>query len=231
MTATLASVFEPKAIVFDMDGLLLDTERIALATFEEACRRHDVVVDRAIYLRCVGTSVQGTREILQGVIGQDVYEGLNREWFALYKARVSTHAVDVKDGAIEILELARDIGLPLALATSTATELARTKLRLAGLVDFFDAIIGGDAVKQPKPHPEPYLAAARALGRAPNECWAIEDSDNGVRAAHAAGLFVFQVPDLVQPAEAVRGLGHPVVNSLRDVARVLNEQSTRRTVT
>lgn len=231
MIETVRLVFAPKAIVFDMDGLLLDTERIALSTFEQACEQRGLVVGREIYDRCIGTSIQGTREILVEVVGHEAYQGLSSEWARLYEARVLTQPVDVKDGAIELLELVESLGLPIALATSTATELAKTKMGLAGLAGFFDAIIGGDAVKNPKPHPEPYLTAARALNRAPNECWAVEDSDNGVRAAHSAGLFVFQVPDLVQPADSVRALGHRVVGSLRDVAALLSDPSTQRTVT
>ncbi len=227
----MTKLFAPQAIVFDMDGLLLDTERIALATFEDACRAHGLKVERTVYERCIGTSVQGTRDILGAALGYDIYDRLSREWSGRYEARVLTQAVDVKDGALEILELTRALRVPIALATSTATELARTKLRLAGLLDFFAAVVGGDAVANPKPHPEPYLTAARALGFAPNQCWAIEDSDNGVRAAHAAGLFVFQIPDLVQPAADVRGIGHPVLGSLREVARLLVEHSPRRTVT
>ena len=227
----MTKLFTPQAIVFDMDGLLLDTERIALATFEDACRAHGLDVARAVYERCIGTSVKGTRDILGRALGYDVYDRLNQEWFTRYGARVSTQAVDVKDGGREILELTRTLRIPVALATSTATELARTKLRLAGLLDFFAVIVGGDVVANAKPHPEPYLTAAATLGHAPNQCWAVEDSDNGVRAAHAAGLFVFQVPDLVQPAADVRGFGHHVVGSLRDVARLLVEHSSRRTVT
>ena len=213
--------FAPQAVVFDMDGLLLDTERIAMAMFEQACALHGVTFDRALYERCIGTSMQGTREILERALGVEVYDRVGHEWSRLYDARVGTQAVDVKDGARELLDLARGAGLPIALATSTATPLARTKLGLAGLDHYFAAIVGGDAVARGKPHPEPYLTAARTLGIEPRRCWAIEDSDNGVRAAHAAGLFVFQVPDLVQPAADVRGLGHRVVRSLRDVAREL----------
>jgi HAD superfamily hydrolase (TIGR01509 family) len=215
-------MFAPAALVFDMDGLLLDTERIALDAFQAACRGHGVVVDKEIYYLCIGSNNDGTREILQCALGPDFpYDRISKDWMELYHQRVSTQAVDLKDGALALLELVRRRRLPAALATSTHTALATTKLRLAGLDSYFSAIIGGDAVTHGKPHPEPYLAATRALGHSPAACWAIEDSDNGVRAAHAAGLFVLQVPDLVQPADAVRNLGHVIVNSLYDVAALL----------
>jgi HAD superfamily hydrolase (TIGR01509 family) len=218
----LTETFAPQALVFDMDGLLLDTERIALDTFDIACRAHGIVVEKEIYYLCIGSTGAATREILQRALGPDFpYEAISNDWSELYRARVSTQAVDLKDGALALLELVRGRRLPIALATSTRTALATTKLRLAGLDGYFSAIIGGDAVARGKPDPEPYLAATTALGVAPDRCWAIEDSDNGVRSAHAAGLYVLQVPDLVQPSAAVRGLGHVIVNSLYDVAALL----------
>jgi len=218
----LTGAFAPRALVFDMDGLLLDTERIALDAFQAACRGHGVTVDNEIYYLCIGSNNDGTREILQRALGPEFpYDRISKDWMALYHQRVSTQAVDLKDGALALLELVRRRGLPAALATSTHTALATTKLRLAGLDGYFSAVIGGDAVTRGKPDPEPYLAAARALGHSPATCWAIEDSDNGVRAAHAAGLFVLQVPDLVQPSAAVRNLGHVIVRSLYDVAALL----------
>ena len=218
----MTGTFAPRALVFDMDGLLLDTERIALDTFQIVCRAHGVVVENEIYYLCIGSNGAGTREILQRALGPDFpYEPISRDWMDLYHQRVSTQAVDVKDGAVALLDLVERRGLPVALATSTHTSLATTKLRLAGLDRYFSAIIGGDTVARGKPDPEPYLAATRALGHAPSTCWAIEDSDNGVRSAHAAGLYVLQVPDLVQPSAAVRSLGHTIVNSLFDVAALL----------
>jgi HAD superfamily hydrolase (TIGR01509 family) len=219
----LTETFAPRALVFDMDGLLLDTERIALDTFDIACRAHGVVVEKEVYYLCIGSNGAGTREILERELGPDFpYEAISTVWSDLYRARVSTQAVDLKDGALALLELVRRRGLPIALATSTRTGLAETKLRLAGLDGYFSTIIGGDAVIRGKPDPEPYLAATRALGHAPGACWAVEDSDNGVRSAHAAGLFVLQVPDLVQPSADVRRLGHTIVNSLFDVAALLS---------
>jgi HAD superfamily hydrolase (TIGR01509 family) len=228
----LTEPFAPEALVLDMDGLLLDTERIALETFELACRANNFGVDREVYFQCIGSNGAGTRAILLRALGNGFpYDRISKDWAARYHERVMTKPVDLKAGAIELLELVQRLGLPVALATSTRTELANTKLRLAGLDRFFAAVIGGDAVTHGKPHPEPYLAATRLLGRSPSACWAVEDSDAGVRAAHGAGLFVLQVPDLVQPSAAVRSLGHAVVDSLHDVSRLLSMQVARRSVT
>jgi HAD superfamily hydrolase (TIGR01509 family) len=220
----LTKPFAPAALVFDMDGLLLDTERIALELFETVCRAYGCEVERDVYFRCIGSTEAGTRQILCDAMGSAFpYDAISQEWFARYHERVSTDAVPVKAGAVELLERSGELALPVALATSTRTQLARHKLRLAGLDDYFDVVIGGDAVSRGKPDPEPYLTASRALGQAPRACWAIEDSDNGVRSAHAAGLFVIQVPDLVAPSPALRALGHPVVADLHAVARLLAE--------
>jgi HAD superfamily hydrolase (TIGR01509 family) len=220
----LTQAFAPAALVFDMDGLLLDTERVALELFETVCRAHGCAVEQAVYFRCIGTTEAGTRQILCDAMGAGFpYDAISQEWFARYHDRVSTQAVAVKAGAVELLERSAALGLPVGLATSTRTQLARHKLRLAGLVDYFDVVIGGDAVRRGKPDPEPYLTASRALGQAPRRCWAIEDSANGVRSAHAAGLFVVQVPDLVPPSPALRELGHPVVPDLHAVGRMLAE--------
>jgi len=205
-----------------MDGLLLDTERIALELFEAVCRDHGCAVERDIYFRCIGSTEAGTRQILCDAMGAAFpYDAISREWFARYRERVSTQAVATKAGAVELLERSGALGLAIGLATSTRTQLARHKLALAGLADYFDVVIGGDAVSRGKPDPEPYLAASRALGQLPERCWAIEDSDNGVRSAHAAGLFVVQVPDLVAPSPSLRSLGHTVVTDLHAVERLL----------
>jgi HAD superfamily hydrolase (TIGR01509 family) len=224
----LSEPFAPVALVFDMDGLLLDTERIALEVFETVCRAHGFDVDRNVYFRCIGSTEAATREILTEALGSAFpYDAISRDWFARYRARVSSEPVAVKAGAVELLEQGGRLGLPVAVATSTRTQLARHKLDLAGLAGYFDIVIGGDAVSRGKPDPEPYLAAGRALGCPPGDCWAIEDSDNGVRSAHAAGMFVVQVPDLVPPSPSLRSLGHTVVDDLHAVAALLGKVSVQ----
>jgi beta-phosphoglucomutase-like phosphatase (HAD superfamily) len=106
----------------------------------------------------------------------------------------------------------------MAVATSSRTEHAREKLRQAGLLDRFRIVIGADQVHRPKPDPEVYLKVAEFLGVEPRSCLALEDSEYGVRAAHAAGMTVVQVPDMIQPTADLRALGHIVLESLKEVA-------------
>lgn len=146
------------------------------------------------------------------------YQAVVDAWSERYHGHVLHHAVDHRPGAVSILELARSLGLPTALATSTRYATARRKLELAGLEQYFEFVIGGDQVAAAKPHPEPYLTAAARLGIAPGDCWAFEDSNNGARSAHAAGLWVIQVPDLLEPQP---GLAHRVLPSLVEAAALL----------
>jgi beta-phosphoglucomutase-like phosphatase (HAD superfamily) len=106
----------------------------------------------------------------------------------------------------------------MAIATSSRTEHAVEKLRQAGLLERFRTVIGADQVQKPKPDPEVYLRAAQYLGVDPWDCLAVEDSEYGVRAAHAAGMTVIQVPDMTQPTADLRALGHIVLASLKEVA-------------
>ena len=117
-----------------------------------------------------------------------------------------------------LLDAVAELGLPMAIATSSGTVHALEKLRQAGVLERFKAVIGADQVVRPKPDPEVYLKAAGCLGADPRACLAVEDSEYGVRAAHAAGMTVIQVPDLSQPSADLRALGHIVLASLQEVA-------------
>ena len=201
-----------------MDGLLLDTERIARDAFEAACRDAGwPSPDRAVYARCIGGTGADEGAILRAGYGPEFpWEAVRDRWRRRYRDHVEHRAVPVKPGALELLSYCVDSGIPCALATSTRAGLARTKLSLAGLDGYFAVCVTGDMVRRGKPDPEPYLAAAGRLGIPPQRCWALEDSANGVRSACAAGCAVFQVPDLVEPPPELRRLGHTVLQSLYD---------------
>lgn len=218
----MAPIAPPRAVVFDMDGLLLDSERICMAIFADVCVQHGFAFDRAIYGRCIGTNREGTRRVfLDGYGPEFPFEAIEHDWMRRYEARVREQPVPVKTGALAVLEWLRERSVDIALATSTQGPLAARKLELAGLDGYFEIRVTGDQVSRGKPDPEPYLEALRRLGQAAEGCWALEDSDNGVRAAYRAGMTVVQVPDLIEPSAEVRALGHPVVDSLVDVLALL----------
>ena len=135
----------------------------------------------------------------------------------LYYDHYEREGLPLKSGARELLSALNGSGTPLALASSTRTETVRRELRDAGLLDFFDVVIGGDQVTRSKPHPEIFLRAAAELGTAPEECCVIEDSFNGIRAAAAAGMHPLMVPDMLQPDEEILALAERVFPSLHEV--------------
>lgn len=213
----------PSAVVFDMDGLLLDSERVAREAFRDACSDLGLHVDDDVYARCIGSTQQATAHLLtEALASQAAYAALERRWDELYEHRISDSPVPLKAGARELLDALQAYRVPCALATSTARARATRKLEHAGVIARFSCLICGGETERGKPYPDPYLAAVTALGTAPERTWALEDSENGVRAAHAAGLAVVQVPDLIPPDDTVLVLGHWVVGDLFDVLRELH---------
>jgi HAD superfamily hydrolase (TIGR01509 family) len=203
-----------------MDGLLLDSERIALSTFKEACSECHFVPDLSIYYRCIGTNANRVQEILSEGYGRD-YEAIAKIWKARYKVETFDKPVPLKSGAYDLLRELEKEGLHQAVVTSTDREIAVRKLTNSHIVQYFDLILGGDQVSRSKPDPDIYLTACRQLNIEPSRGLALEDSDNGVIAAFRAGLRVIQIPDLKPPSPEVLSLGHPVISSLAEVRGLL----------
>ena len=217
-----AGIDRPEAVVFDMDGLLLDTERIVLDGFLHACRVHEVPPNPDAYHRCIGTTVERTRELLIENHGPDFpYDAIVASWNDYCDEHLVRRPPPLKPGAREVLERVRRLAIPCALATSTWDPEASDRLASVGLDRFFTAKVTGDRVSKGKPDPEPYQTATDLLGVDPTHAWALEDSAHGVRSALGAGLRVFQIPDLVPPDPSTLALGHTVLDSLFDVDDLL----------
>ena len=205
------------AVVFDMDGLLLDTESIALEAFTQANKRAGLSLDQSIFYRCVGTNHKTSGRILREALGSDeLYQKLQQEWDTAY-SEICDEGIPLMPGVLELLAFLKDINQRIAVATSSKIQGATKKLKKAGIYDAFEVIIGGDQVNEGKPAPDIYLLAAKALGVNPNYCLALEDSKNGTLSGLRAGMTVVQVPDLVQPDEELLQTGHIIVESLHEV--------------
>ncbi|MEA9787970.1 HAD family phosphatase [Xanthomonas campestris pv. raphani] len=220
MSAATPLPFWPQAVIFDMDGLMLDSERAITACLAQAADEHGLQIEPAFWLRMVGTGDAACRRLLGERIGTTAMEHVLARCQGLYDAAVSA-GIAHRPGIIALLEFLNAHGMPRAVATSTQRPLALRKLAASDLLWRFDAVCTASDVAHPKPAPDIYLLAARTLGVDPAQCLVLEDSPTGVRAALAAGMTPIQVPDLLAPDAEVRALGHRIVASLRDAQTLL----------
>ena len=210
----------PQAVVFDMDGLMLDSERALLGCLAQAGSEagHDLPED--FLLSLIGSSDAVTRQRISDRIGAGAVDALLHDSYARYDDVVAA-GVPHRPGIIDLLDTLAAHGVPRAVATSTRRPLALRKLESAGLLRYFEHVATSSDVAHAKPAPVIYLLAAHKLGVEPAHCLALEDSPTGVRAALAAGMHVIQIPDLLEPDESVRALGHRIAGSLHEVRGLL----------
>ena len=212
------------ATIFDMDGLLIDSERIALGTFQTICDQHGLGDQFSLYLQLLGTNDATTLKILRSTLPAHLSpERFMDTWMTLYVEQTQV-AVPLMNGVLELLDHLDLTSIPKSVATSTRTEHARSKLTNSGILHRFTHVTGGDQVDNGKPAPDIYLKAAQRLQVNPAECLALEDSPNGVKAALAAGMQVIQIPAIVQPDADMIALGHTVLNDLHEVINHLQSR-------
>lgn len=205
------------AIVFDMDGTLLDTEMVFKQIVWDVSTELGFEMTDGIHHAMVGSSHETTNRLLVEAYGVSFpYTIFDEKCRVLMKQKMS-EVVPVKAGVHELLAELKARRIPAAVATSSRAPHALGHLGGAGILSMFEAVVTRDDVINPKPHPEPYLLAASRLGVDPLLCIAVEDSHTGVRAAHAAGMQTIMVPDIVAPSDEINALCVAVMDSLHDL--------------
>jgi len=208
----------PRALLFDMDGLLLDTERVVQAAFVEECERLGRTADaaREFFLTLVGTSGVESTARTGAFLGSGVdMAGFVAAMEANFDRRLAG-GVALRPGVAEVIPALAASGHDMAVVTSTGGSRARDHLDRAGLLGHFRFVLGGDEVPATKPDPAPYLMAAERLGHAPARALAFEDSDSGTTAAVRAGCTTVQIPDLRPAGLPLPELGQHVCDSLAE---------------
>lgn len=211
-----------KAVIFDMDGVLIDTEKHYNAAWCEAARMagFDFKRDHALMLRSCDARLAS--EMMKGIFGEEFdYFAIREVRKRLVAEKLAKYGLEKKPGVDEILDLLHEKGIKTAVATATSLELTLQHLEKIGVKDKFDQIVSAKQVERGKPAPDVYLYACEQIGEKPSDCIAVEDSPNGIKSAYSAGCKPVMVPDLTQPDDEVEPLLYGVAKSLTDIARLL----------
>ena len=206
-----------KAAIFDMDGLLIDSERAISKAWIEGAQALGFPLEMTDFMQVIGTAAQQSTAMLIDLLGsEEAMRATAARAQALLPQSGGGPVFPLKTGALPLLEALHAAGIPCAVASSSNVEEIRHRLGHVDLLRYFRCLTGGDEVTHGKPDPALYLLAAARLGVAPEDCIAFEDSENGARAAQVAGVRVVIVPDLKHPPDDVVARAHGVIGSLAD---------------
>ncbi len=212
-----------KAVIFDMDGVLIDTEKHYNAAWCEAARMagfENFQREHALMLRSCDARLAS--EMMKDIFGESFdYYAIREIRRSLVAERLNKYGLEKKPGIDEILAFLHERKIKAAVATATPIELTLQHLEKIGVRDQFDKIVSAKQVPNGKPAPDVYLFACEQIGESPSDCIAVEDSPNGIKSAYAAGCKPVMVPDLTQPDEEIRPILYAVVDTLADIKELL----------
>jgi len=212
----------PKAVIFDLDGTLIDSEALVREAYFTTCAQFKIVMSDAQFLSLVGLNRDDNDVQLRGYFGVDFPLD---DFHAANRAFLLQRTAPLKPGAAELLDALDELGAPYALATSSGPPWVERHFTAYKLSDRFKAVITRADCTNGKPHPEPYLKASAALGVAPMDVLALEDSHAGVRAAHAAGCMTIMIPDLLAPNDEMRAKALHVLDDLHGVRALFSRSA------
>lgn len=215
----------PFAIIFDVDGLLLDTERIAREGWRRAMSERGFTLTDEFYLNLVGRTQLASKPILLTKYGADFpFEEVYADRGQYIITYVRQHGIADRPGARSLLDYLQEKGVRMAVGSASPTDYSIEKLALTQLNGYFEVTVFGDEVPNSKPAPDIFLEAANRLNVPPKNCIVLEDSSAGVCAAHAAGMRVIMVPDLIQVDDELKEIAYAVLPDLYAAQQLLDEQ-------
>jgi len=215
---------KPKALIFDMDGLILDTEGLYKRSWSQAAREMGFDLTDALYLKLIGITVADAVKVLAESFGETfASDAFNTRAALLYEELHVSEGLKLKPGIRELLIWADDEHIPCAVGTSTVTAEAKKRLEHHNLHQYFKAVVGGDMVERGKPNPDIFIKAQTALGIPAAHCLVLEDAHSGLLAAQAGGMRSCLVPDLLPPSEASAKLAEGIFDSLLEVRDWLSQ--------
>lgn len=215
-----------KTVIFDMDGVIFNTEKMYLDCCVEIGKNYDLTGVEEVCRKCIGITSTETEKILIDAYGEDFpLEKYRLEVYELFKKHFGDGKGAMKPGVTEILDFLKCNQYKIALASSTNSTDVKSELASAEILGFFDVVIGGEMVGKSKPEPDIFLKAAEVVGSEPSECLVIEDSHNGVRAAFNAGMKAIMVPDLLPVTEEMKEKATYIVKNLKEAMQIISEMA------
>ena len=211
-------------IVFDMDGVLFDTERLGCELWAEVCRENGINTTMEAFKIFAGIVSEATYPMMEDIWGSGYdYRAIDNIVNDRIRLYIKDHGTPLKPGLYKTLEFLKDNGYKIAVATSSVEKEAMNTLGAGGVLKYLDGRVFGDTVKNSKPAPDIYLKAAEVLGLNPSECIAVEDSPAGIRAAYAAGMLPVMALDQIEPDEELIRITYAIIHSLDELINLLSE--------
>jgi len=210
-------------VVFDMDGVLFDTERLCCDTWFELCLERGLPASRELFISFAGIASEATFPIMEKILGAEHdYRAMDTIVYERMRANIQANGVPVKPGVFKTLEFLKANGYKTAVATSSVEKEAMHTLGAGGVLGYFDELVFGDSIQNSKPAPDIYLKAAELLRLDPAECIAVEDSPAGMRAAYNAGMLPVMAPDLIMPNEELANIAYSIISPLDELIEILD---------
>lgn len=211
-----------EAVIFDMDGLLFDTEKLCMEMWQAQGEKEGIVFSNDLFYKCIGRNNKDTKEIVLASLGHDFpYDDFRKKASSAMRDHMDKFGPPQKQGLCELLSFLKSRSVKIALATSSSRESASWMIKRAGIDTYFDAFAFGNEVEHGKPEPDIFLHAALLLNVLPEHCVVYEDSEAGLKAAHSAGIKSVFIKDLLEPSEDVLSKVWQRCTSLDDSIRFL----------